>query len=106
VPELTAGQVVVMDNVSFHKSTATRSIIEKAGCSLMYLPTYSPDLNLIEKQWANLKNFIRSSISLGKNLLELVEGFLQKDINTYSHIYIARLWSFYDFYKATCIAVF
>jgi transposase len=78
VPELTAGQVVVMDNVSFHKSAATRSIIEKASCSLMYLPTYSPDLNPIEKQWANLKNFIRSSISLGKNLLELVEGFFTK----------------------------
>jgi transposase len=78
VPELTAGQVLVMDNVSFHKSAATRSIIEKASCSLMYLPTYSPDLNPIEKQWANLKNFIRSSISLRKNLLELVEGFFTK----------------------------
>jgi transposase len=79
VPELTTGQVVIMDNVSFHKSSTTRSIIEKAGCSLMYLPTYSPDLNPIEKQWANLKNFIRSSISLGKSLLELVEAFFTKN---------------------------
>ena len=79
VPELTVGQIVIMDNASFHKSSKTRSVIEKAGCSLLYLPTYSPDLNPIEKQWANLKNFIRSSLQFGKSLLELIESFFTKN---------------------------
>ena len=41
VPELKAGQTVIMDNVSFHKSPKTRELIEKAGCKLVYLPPYT-----------------------------------------------------------------
>ncbi len=37
-----------MDNASFHKSGKIQSIIESAGCQLMYLPAYSPDINPIE----------------------------------------------------------
>jgi len=58
VPELRAGQAVVMDNASFHKSPIIKELIEKAGCKLIYLPPYSPDLNPIEKFWANLKRWI------------------------------------------------
>jgi transposase len=59
IPELKEGDVVIMDNASFHKSLETRHIIERAGCKLRYLPTYSPDLNPIEKLWARLKKIIR-----------------------------------------------
>ena len=59
VPELKPGQYVVMDNVNFHKSETVEELIENAGCTLIYLPTYSPDLNPIEKFWANLKRKIR-----------------------------------------------
>ena len=41
---LKPGQVVVMDNASFHKSGETRDLIGSKGCSLIYLPPYSPDL--------------------------------------------------------------
>ena len=42
------GNVVVMDNASFHKSEKIQELIEAAGCLLDYLPPYSPDLNPIE----------------------------------------------------------
>jgi len=59
VPELTPGQTVILDNASFHKSVRTQELIEAAGCHLKYLPTYSPDFNPIENQWAILKARIR-----------------------------------------------
>ncbi len=62
VPSLNSGQVVVMDNASFHKSRRTRELIERAGCQLMFLPTYSPDLNKIEKFWARLKHRLRQTL--------------------------------------------
>jgi transposase len=55
VPALRPGQTVIMDNAAFHKHARTRQAIEAAGCSLLFLPPYSPDLNPIEKIWANLK---------------------------------------------------
>jgi len=49
LPSLRRGQTVIMDNASFHKSPKIRALIENAGCELLYLPPYSPDLNPIEK---------------------------------------------------------
>lgn len=70
LPELRPGQTVLMDNASFHKSTTTKTLIESKGCTLKYLPTYSPDLNPIEPQWAILKARLRkhktARQSLGK----------------------------------------
>jgi transposase len=59
LPELRPGQTVLMDNASFHKSPTTKALIESQGCRLKYLPTYSPDLNPIEPQWAILKARLR-----------------------------------------------
>jgi transposase len=58
-PERRPGQTVLMDNASFHKSADTKALIESKGCHLKYLPTYSPDLNPIEPQWAILKARLR-----------------------------------------------
>lgn len=62
VPELTPGQGVVMDNARFHQSAILRELIEAAGCRLLFLPPYSPDLNKIEKFWARLKNYLRKTL--------------------------------------------
>lgn len=59
VPELEPGQTVLLDNASFHKSTKTRELIESAGCTLLFLPPYSPDLNPIEHCWHTLKSRLR-----------------------------------------------
>lgn len=72
VPELRPGQVVILDNASFHKSKKTKELIEEAGCEVLFLPPYSPDLNKIEPMWANLKKAVRSyydkSLSFYENL--------------------------------------
>ena len=51
IKELKAGQIVIMDNISFHKIDKVKESIESVGCRVMFLPTYSPDLNPIEHYW-------------------------------------------------------
>jgi transposase len=60
-PSLRPGQVVVMDNLSSHKGSRVREIIEGKGCELLYLPPYSPDLNPIEEAFAKLKALLRKA---------------------------------------------
>lgn len=73
VPILKEGQVVIMDNASFHKSKRIEQFIKAAGCELIYLPPYSPDFNKIEHKWAPLKNRIRKNIPLFKSFREAVD---------------------------------
>lgn len=61
VPELRRGDVVIMDNLSSHKRTSVRELIEAAGATLMFLPPYSPDFNPIEKSFARLKALLRKA---------------------------------------------
>ncbi len=75
VKELRPGQVVVMDNASFHKSPETRELIEKAGCKLLFLPPYSPDFNPIEKYWAVLKRWVGSHLDSFGSLFETLCAF-------------------------------
>ena len=63
VPELRPGQIVVMDNISFHKTATVKELIEFKGASILFLPTYSPDLNPIEHYWFKIKNAIRKVAS-------------------------------------------
>jgi transposase len=74
VPELKPGQVVVIDNASFHKSATLRMLIEQAECHLLFLPPYSPDLNKIEKFWARLKHYLRKSLSQFENFWDAVDN--------------------------------
>ena len=59
LPKLPQNSVIVMDNASFHKSKVMQEKIMKAGHILEYLPPYSPDLNPIEKKWAQVKSIRR-----------------------------------------------
>jgi transposase len=61
VPELRRGDVVVMDNLGSHTVAGVRRAIEGAGCELLYLPPYSPDLNPIENAFSKLKRLLRSA---------------------------------------------
>jgi transposase len=61
VPELVRGDVVVMDNLGSHTVVGVRRAIEAAGCELLYLPPYSPDLNPIENAFSKLKRLLRSA---------------------------------------------
>jgi transposase len=59
LPSLRPGQIVVLDNLSVHKSARARTLIEAAGGHLVFLPTYSPDLNPIEPAFAKSKQALR-----------------------------------------------
>ena len=58
-PTLRPGDLVVLDNLSSHKSSAAVAAIEAVGAKLIYLPPYSPDLNPIENVFSKIKQLIR-----------------------------------------------
>jgi transposase len=59
LPFLLPGSVLVMDRLSVHCSEEVRHLIHAAGCKLMLLPPYSPELNPIEEAWSKFKNLLR-----------------------------------------------
>ena len=59
MPELPKKSVVIMDNASFYKSLETKEILSEHGHELEFLPPYSPDLNLIEHKWSQVKTIRR-----------------------------------------------
>ncbi|HEU5116670.1 MAG TPA: IS630 family transposase [Isosphaeraceae bacterium] len=61
VPTLRSGDIVVMDNLSCHRTAEVQRLIEAAGASVRYLPAYSPDLNPIEKSFSKFKGLMRSA---------------------------------------------
>jgi transposase len=71
-PTLRAGDVVIMDNLSPHKSSQTLQLIEQVGAQVLFLPPYSPDLNPNEKMWSKLKEFLRSKEA--RSLPTLIEA--------------------------------
>ena len=84
VPVLRPGQVVVLDNLSAHKTPRVRELIEAAGCTLLFLPPYSPDLNPIEAAWSKLKTLLRglsarTTAALDAALVTLVDAITAQD---------------------------
>ncbi len=75
IKELKPGQVVILDNAAFHKSKKTKELIESVGCKVIFLPPYSPDLNPIEKFWANMKRWIKNKIELSQELYQAICAF-------------------------------
>src|SRR5215210_1104256 len=58
-PTLQTGQIVLMDNLSVHRSKWVRELIEERGCQLWLLPPYSPDMNPIEEAFSKVKALLR-----------------------------------------------
>ena len=61
LPTLRPGDLVIMDNLSPHKSDPTLALITNAGAQVLFLPAYSPDLNPIEKMWSKIKSLLRTA---------------------------------------------
>ena len=81
VPALTPGKIVILDNVNFHCSQLVRTAIEEAGCRLVFLPPYSPELNPIESMWSKIKAYLKSKMptTLEDYHVSLAEVFYQID---------------------------
>jgi len=93
VKELKSGDILLMDNLSSHKSNnqeAIKPLIEK-GIEVIWLPPYSSDLNPIELTWSKLKTYIRkkkprTTDKLMKVLKEALEYITKEDIrNWFKH---------------------
>ena len=77
-PTLRPGDVVIMDNLSPHKSAETLSLIQQIGAAVLFLPAYSPDLNPTEKMWSKLKEILRSVEARSKpTLIEAIASALE-----------------------------
>src|SRR5918992_3720895 len=60
-PTLEKGQVVVLDGLGAHRTDKVRELIEERGADLLFLPSYSPDLNPIEEAFSKIKNIVRKA---------------------------------------------
>jgi transposase len=67
LPVLPPGSVIVLDNARFHQSPTTQKLVDAAGCQLLFLPPYSPDLNPIEHLWAAFKTRLRKDLPAAAN---------------------------------------
>ena len=71
LPILALGSVIILDNASFHRKKILKELAEKTGHTIVFLPPYSPDYNLIEKYWAWLKAHLKKII---KNYTDLSDA--------------------------------
>lgn len=87
-PELSPGDIVVLDNLSSHKVSGVREAIEARGATLLYLPPYSPDLNPIELAFSKLKRLLRDAAertveALWQTIGRLLHSFTPKECANY-----------------------
>jgi len=81
-PSLQAGQVVVMDNLGAHRPRRVRELVEQRDCELLYLPSYSPDLNPIEEAFAKIKHLLREACARSRGALVEAIGAALSAIST------------------------
>lgn len=87
-PTLSKGNVVIMDNLSSHKSPRADEIIRQTGAWILFLPGYSPDLNPIEMAFAKIKAMLRKAAArtydqIWKSLGEICELFSRQECMNY-----------------------
>jgi transposase len=77
-PTLTEGQVVVLDGLGAHRTEKVRELVEARGAQLLFLPSYSPDLNPIEEAFSKIKGIIvrKAGARTREALVEAIEGAL------------------------------
>ena len=69
VPTLRSGDIVVMDNLSSHRSEKVEEIINSCDAELRFLPPYSPDFNPIEKMWSKVNQILRGLMARAEDTL-------------------------------------
>jgi transposase len=72
-PTLKKGRVVVLDNLGAHRPQKIRELLEARGAELVFLPSYSADLNPIEEAFSKIKNILRKlGARTGEALIEAI----------------------------------
>ncbi len=84
LPKLQPGDVIIIDNASFHHSQFIDDIVAAARCELWYLPPYSPDLNQIEHWWFVLKNWMRQRWDKFVEFHDCVDAAFKQRPNVYA----------------------
>lgn len=86
VPTLTPGQIVVLDNhgmpsgYRIHKGDKVAELLAAHGCSLLFLPPYSPDLNPIEEALSKIKTFVKARQARTRDTLDSAIAAAMKTI--------------------------
>jgi transposase len=70
LPALSPGMVVVVDNVGAHQPERIRELVVAAGCELVFLPAYSPDLSPVEEAFSKLKALVKAAAARTRAALD------------------------------------
>jgi transposase len=84
LPQLQPGDIIVIDNASFHHSQTIEEIVAEAGCDIWYLPPSSPDLYQIEHWWFVLKNWMRQRWNQFESFRDCVDAAFKHCPNVHS----------------------
>ncbi len=69
-----------MDNIKFHHTQKVKELIESKKCNILFLPTFSPDLNPIEHYWFKIKHKIKNITHAFSDFSDAT-AFVLKNIN-------------------------
>ena len=64
-PSLCEGRVMVLDGLAVHRTEKVRELVEGRGAVLVFVPSYSPDLNPIEEAFSKIKHLMRKGAPAG-----------------------------------------
>ena len=84
LPKLEPGDIIILDNATFHQGESIRNIVAEAGCELWYLPAYSPDLNKIENWWAVLKTWMKQRFKEFDTIRDCVDAAFMNCPNVFA----------------------
>lgn len=84
LPQLQIGDIIVIDNASFHHSQMIEEMVLAGGCEIWYLPPYSPDYNEIEHRWFGLKNWMRQRWDEFDSFRDCVDAAFNQCPNIYA----------------------
>lgn len=77
--QLPQGRVIVMDNAPFHRKNVLLKLALGVNSQIIFLPPYSPDLNPIEKTWANLKTHLRNYVCRYERMQDAVKDYFKRE---------------------------